>query len=207
MFLKLKISANEATFIRLIFFLIGALLVLLSYNYLGYFFLYLNFIFDNVDGQICRVTKKASYSGQFCDGLLDNFSHVVFPVIIAIAVINDNSNSLSIIIYGLLSSTLNVLYLYTNIRFSLFLKIVKRENTISNNFIISYIENRMLADWWDFKYFSFLIFCFLKMETYFILMCFIVNLIFFILTLVLQIIKAIKILNINKVSKSQKNSN
>ena len=77
MFLKLKISANEATFIRLIFFLIGALLVLLSYNYLGYFFLYLNFIFDNVDGQICRVTKKASYSGQFCDGLLDNFINYV----------------------------------------------------------------------------------------------------------------------------------
>lgn len=89
----------------------------------------------------------------------------------------------------------------------MFLKIAKSENKKSKNLIINYIETRMLADWWDFKYFSFLIFCGLKMETYFIIMCFIVNLIFFILTLILQIVKAKRVLNIHKVSKTQKNSN
>lgn len=62
----------------------------------------------------------------------------------------------------------------------------------------------MLIDWYDIKYSTFLILVFLKLEIYFIYMCCIVNLLFFLLLFTIKIFKAYKKFNVYRVSKTQK---
>ena len=202
LFLMLKITPNQATFFRFLLFIAGIVFILYSYNYLGYIFLYLNLIFDNVDGQISRVKNQASYLGKFFDGLLDTVSSATFPTIISVAVFYDTNNP-SIIIVGIISTVLNILYLYLLMRYSFFLKIIKKNDSESSNFLIKYIEGRMLIDWYDVKYFSFLIFLAFSAEFYFILYCLIINFLIFLLLFIIKIYKAVGLFNIHRVSKSK----
>ena len=188
--------------IRLIFYVIAIFLILINYNYLGYFFLYLNLIFDYVDGQICRVTNTASFSGKFFDGLQDTICHVLFPLVIAVGIYNENNTE--VIIWGFSSTFLNLSYLYLIIRYSFFEKILNIKETPNGNYFLKYIEHRLLIDWYDFKYATFLIFIFLNLELYFVYMCGIVNLIFFLTLFTIKIFKANKKFNIHKISKTQK---
>lgn len=201
--LKLNITANQATLLRLFFFLIAIVLVTLSYNYLGFFFLYLNLVFDYVDGQISRVSDTASFQGKFFDGLLDTITGVAFPLVIALAVYK-NSDDITVIIFGFLCVYFNFSYLYLIIRYSFFLELTKHKKNIKSSSLVKYIEEKMLLDWNDFKYSTFIIFCLFKAEVYFVYMCFFVNFIFFFLLFFIKIIKATKILNIHRKSKSQK---
>ena len=55
--LNLRISANQATLIRLIIHLVAFFFILIKFSLLGYILIYVAIIFDCVDGQIAR-TKK-----------------------------------------------------------------------------------------------------------------------------------------------------
>tara|TARA_B100001989_G_scaffold224605_1_gene179142 strand:+ start:2213 stop:2773 length:561 start_codon:yes stop_codon:yes gene_type:complete len=184
------------------FFLFAIFLVFFSYNYLAYFFLYLSLIFDYVDGQICRVTNTASYFGKFFDGLVDSIFETTFPIIIALSVYN-YTNDKEIIIWGLLSAYFNYAYLYLIIRYSFFLNTVNKQETNYNK-IISYITGKMLSDYYDFKYFSFLIFCLFKKELYFVYLITILNITIFFSLFIIKILKSYKFFNIRRKSKSQK---
>ncbi len=165
--------------------------------------MYLHLIFDNVDGQISRTTNKASYLGKFLDGLLDTVCHATFPTLIAIVVFNYTNDS-SIIVFGMLSTIFNLFYLYLIIRYSHALNIVNKKNKTSSNLLIKYAEGRMLVDWYDIKYFSFIIFLIFSAEILFIYYCLFVNILIFLLLFFIKIYKAIDLLNIHKVSKSKK---
>lgn len=201
--LKFGINGNQATLMRLIFYFIAIFLTVINYNHLGYLFLYLNLIFDYVDGQICRVTNTASYSGKFFDGLQDTICHVLFPVIIAVGIYNKN-NEAEIIVWGLFSAFLNLSYLYLIIRYSLFQKILKIDKVSIDNSFLKYIEQRLLIDWYDFKYAIFLVCIILTLELYFVYICCIVNLLFFLLLFTIKILKAHKKFNVHRISKTQK---
>ncbi len=200
--LKYKITGNQVTLIRLCFFLFAIFLVFFSYNYLGYLFLYLSLIFDYVDGQICRVTNTSSYFGKFFDGAVDTIFEVTFPIIIALSVYN-YTNEKVIIIWGLIGAYFNFAYLYLIVRYSFFLNISNVQET-NNNKIIRYVENKMLSDYYDLIYSSFLIFCLFKKELYFVYMLTILNLIIFFLYFILKTLKGYKLFNISRKSKSQK---
>ncbi len=203
LFLKFNITANQTTLLRLFLFLIAVGLITISYSYLGFFFLYLNLLFDYVDGQISRVSNTASFAGKFFDGLLDTVTGVAFPLLVALAVYKDN-NDFTPIIFGFLSTYFNFSYLYLIIRYSFYLEIIKEKKSIQSSPLVKYIEGRMLLDWNDFKYSTFIIFCLFKFEVYFVYMCFLVNCFFFILLFFIKVIKANKVLNIYRKSKSQR---
>lgn len=70
-FLKLGVSANSVTVLSIISGILGSLLLLWLHSYyviISFFLLYLYFLFDKVDGEIARATKKSFY-GIYVDEL------------------------------------------------------------------------------------------------------------------------------------------
>jgi phosphatidylglycerophosphate synthase len=82
LFVKVGISANATTFLGMLLALTGAALCvphLLWLNGIGFFLLMLDPVFDCVDGEIARWTKKSSLRGFF----LDLVSHLVCNALMA----------------------------------------------------------------------------------------------------------------------------
>lgn len=100
--MKLKITANQATGISILVSIVGFLLLITKNTHQTIIALViLNFwiIFDCVDGNIARTTKKSSIFGEFFDG----FSGYIFTVLLYIG--------LSINVYLNSSSEFNWIYL------------------------------------------------------------------------------------------------
>jgi phosphatidylglycerophosphate synthase len=87
--LKLNLTPNKVSFARLFIALVA--LVLMSRTNMAVFWagIVLFFVFvimDSVDGNIARVTDKASYYGKFLDGFIDNLGDFLFPLALSIHV-------------------------------------------------------------------------------------------------------------------------
>ena len=70
LFVRAGVSANATTFLGLLFALAGVVLCIphvLWLNVIGFFLLMLDVVFDCVDGEIARWTKKSSLKGVFLD--------------------------------------------------------------------------------------------------------------------------------------------
>jgi len=82
LFVKIGISANTTTFLTILFGLLGAALCVphvLWLNVIGMLLLAFEFVFDCVDGEIARWTKKSSLKGFF----LDLVSHLLCNALLA----------------------------------------------------------------------------------------------------------------------------
>ena len=73
LFLKLRLSANQATFISTIVGLLGAVIVIFSESSISTIIglIVLNFwiVFDCIDGNIARTTHTSSKLGMYLDGI------------------------------------------------------------------------------------------------------------------------------------------
>ncbi|MFA5173564.1 MAG: CDP-alcohol phosphatidyltransferase family protein [Candidatus Pacearchaeota archaeon] len=79
-FIKLKISANQITYLGFIFFIIGSVFLATSLKWLvlfGALFFHIFSILDSVDGELARYYKKKSILGAY----LEKMSHsIIIPV-------------------------------------------------------------------------------------------------------------------------------
>ena len=73
-FIKTGLSANQITLMNLFIVLIAGLFLTFGnpkYWIIGVLFLYLQLIFDRVDGEVARYNKSASAAGDYWDGMCD----------------------------------------------------------------------------------------------------------------------------------------
>jgi len=75
---KIGITANLATFIMVLFSVLGSTFLILSSNLLIFsIFIFLTGIFDGIDGAIARLTEKATPQGGFLDSVSDRLSEFI----------------------------------------------------------------------------------------------------------------------------------
>lgn len=87
LFVRAGISANATTFLGLLFALAGVVLCvphLLWLNVIGFVLLMLDVVFDCVDGEIARWTKKSSLKGVFLDLTSHLLSNALLSTICAL---------------------------------------------------------------------------------------------------------------------------
>ena len=200
--LNLRISANQATLIRLIIHLVAFFFILIKFSVLGYILIYVAIIFDCVDGQIARTKNTATFFGKFLDGWIDCIFEILFVLYIAIAISYREQNIMPI---AMLASMMNAFYWLTLIRFSLNIK--NKNNYKFNKIerkIFKFLDNRLLVDWFDIKYFIFPFFVFFNLEKQFIYFLLIVNSLLFLIISLQKIYIGYFTLNVHKRSYSSK---
>ena len=111
-FLKMGVSANQATAVDLLIGLAaGALLVLPNPGYwlIGVLLFYLYFVFDCVDGEIARYRKTSSPVGSYLDGGLGMF---MWPYVLACMTfgINNATQNNAVFAFGFLAAIGWLLY-------------------------------------------------------------------------------------------------
>src|SRR3990167_6898128 len=85
--LKVRMTANQATLIGLLFGMAGVFLFFKGvqpYVAWGVVWYALARVFDFVDGNIARVTNSASYWGKFVDGIVDASVETFLPLSLVI---------------------------------------------------------------------------------------------------------------------------
>jgi len=202
--LKINLSPNQVTFFRLLIIILSYFLVYFDKDLTGYILIYLALIIDCVDGQVARVLDKASYFGKFFDGWVDCIFEITFPLIISFSLYKMNGDESSII-FGMLAGLMNALYWITLFRYSINKPFIK-DHKFSKFFtyIFNYMDNRLLLDWFDLKYFIFPIFFLFNILDYFIIILFIVNILLFIIYTLQRLYKGYYLLNVYKKSVSFK---
>ena len=205
-FANLGASPNHVTLLRMLLVLISFVLILIEVNLYGFIMLYICLILDCSDGQIARLTNKATHFGKFFDGWIDSFFDITFPIIIAIYSYKQ-SNYDQVLIIGLSAGLFNALYWIIISRFTIFKSLFKKHNFspfLEKIFI--YTQNKLLLDWFDIKYSFFPIFLILGYINQYLILILIVNISFFIWYTAERIYKAYYLLNIPKKSFSHKES-
>ena len=203
--LNLGVSPNQATLIRLITHIIAYLFILLGNFLLGYILIYLAIILDCVDGQIARTTNRATFFGKFFDGWLDCLFEISFIIFVSLAIATKDEN---IIKLALMAALMNALLWITLLRFSLNKnnkKIYKFKNIEKK--IFSFLDNRLLVDWFDIKYFIFPFFVFFSKEKEFIFLLLIINSLLFLVYSLQKLYIGYSILNIHRSSSSSRKVN
>ena len=202
LFVNLGVSPNQATLIRLVTHIIAYLFILLGNFLLGYILIYLAIILDCVDGQIARTTNRATFFGKFFDGWLDCLFEISFIFFVSLAISTKDENIINI---ALLAALMNALLWITLLRFSLNKnngKIYKFRNI--ENKIFNFLDNRLLVDWFDIKYFIFPFFVFFNKEKEFIFLLLIVNSFLFLVYALQKIYIGYSVLNVHRSSSSSR---
>lgn len=202
---NLGVTPNQATLIRFIIHITAYMFILVKGYLLGYILIYFALILDCVDGQIARTTNSASFFGKFFDGWLDCLFEISFILFIAIAIMSRDDNIINI---ALLTALMNALLWITLLRFSLH-KNNKRIYKFTNieKKIFYFLDNRLLVDWFDVKYFVFPFFVFFSKEIEFIYLLLVVNTFLFLVYSLQKIYIGYCILNIHRNSSSSKKIN
>ena len=201
---KINMSPNQATFIRLITIIVSYYLVCIGENLIGYILIYMALIIDCVDGQLARVLDKASYFGKFFDGWVDCIFEITFPLVIAFSLYQVDEDK-DIFIYGILAGLMNALYWITLFRYSINKPYFKKYyfSKVFNH-IFNYMDNRLLVDWFDLKYFIFPIFLLFNILDSFILLLCVANTFLFIIFSLERLYRGYYYLNSYKKSMSSK---
>ena len=111
----------------------------------------------------------------------------------------------SSIIFGMLAGLMNALYWITLFRYSINKPFIKEHNFSKFlTYIFNYMDNRLLVDWFDLKYFIFPILFLFNILDYFIIILFIVNILLFIIYTLQRLYKGYYLLNVYKKSVSFK---
>ena len=83
-FIILGISANQATYIRILIGLCSILLIFSGKIFIGIIIFFLGDIVDCVDGNISRIKNSATFYGKFLDGWVD----ILIENLLILALIN-----------------------------------------------------------------------------------------------------------------------
>ena len=205
-FANLGASPNQITLLRMLLILVSFILIVIEVNIYGFLMMYICLILDCSDGQIARLTNKATHFGKFFDGWIDSFFDITFPIIIALYSYKQ-SDYYQVLVIGLSAGLFNALYWIIISRFTIFNTLFKKHNF--NPFlekVFIYTQNKLLLDWFDIKYFFFPIFLILGYINQYLILILIVNISFFIWYTAERIYKAYYLLNIPKKSFSHKMS-
>lgn len=199
-FVNLGITANQVTFFRIPILIIVFFLIIFNYLVLGYCLFYFSFILDCVDGQICRVADKASVFGKFFDGWVDTVYDLSFSLIIALSI---DSNTDSIMAIAILASLFNALLWIILLRYSLYEKKHKKYKfrKFEKKFF-SFVEKKLLVQWFDIKYFIFPFFLLFNYQKTFIYILLLINIILLIIYTLQKIYIAYCTLNFHRKSSS-----
>jgi len=112
LFLKIGISANQATLLSLISALVGGFFLIFANNTLylliSALFLILYLIFDRVDGETARYTKMKSKFGKHFDFMVGTFVHAYILICMTFGAYNVLHDP-TIFAFGFLAVTLNLL--------------------------------------------------------------------------------------------------
>ena len=203
-FANIGASPNQITLLRMLIILLSFVLIIIEANLFCFIIMYMCLILDCCDGQIARLTNKATHFGKFFDGWIDSFFDITFPIIIAIYSYKQ-SNEDQILIIGLSAGLFNALYWIIISRFTIFNALFIKHNF--NPFlekIFIYTQNKLLLDWFDIKYFFFPIFLIIGYIKQYLILMLIVNISFFIWYATERIYKAYYLLNIPKKSFSHR---
>ena len=199
-FVNIGISPNQVTFLRIPILIIVFFLIIFNYLVLGYCLFYFSFILDCVDGQICRVADKASVFGKFFDGLVDTIYDLSFSLIIALSIDSYIDSTMSI---AILASLLNAFLWITLLRYSLYENSKKKYKFGKfEKIIISFLEKKLLAQWFDIKYFIFPFFLLFNYEKMFIYILLFINVVLLIIYTLQKTYVAYRVLNFHRKSAS-----
>jgi phosphatidylglycerophosphate synthase len=202
LFLKMNISPNQATFLRLLICILSYLLIIYGYDLIGYILVYIAITLDYVDGQIARVLDKASYFGNFLDGWVDCIYEITLPLIIAFSLYRMN-DGVDILIYGILAGLMNALYWISLIRYSLYRPFIKKYNFSKlHTYVSNYLDNYFLNHWFDIKYLILLFTFVCNILEYFLLFLLISNTLIFIIYSLQRIYEGYYLLKVHKISRS-----
>ena len=84
LFLRLKITANQATITSLLVGLGGCATLALGYFVVGALLINISYLLDRIDGNIARITGTSSILGRLIDGFTDFLLDALVPVSIGI---------------------------------------------------------------------------------------------------------------------------
>lgn len=200
MFVNIGITPNQVTFFRVPILIIVFFLITFNYLILGYCLFYFSFVLDCVDGQICRVADKASVFGKFFDGWVDTIYDLAFSLIIALSIDSYIDSTMSI---AILASLVNALLWITLLRYSIYEKVNKKYKFRKfEKKIFNFLEKKLLAQWFDIKYFIFPFFLLLNYEKIFIYILLFINVILLIIYTLQKTYIAYCILNFHRKSSS-----
>ena len=93
-FARLGFGPNGATAFRIVVTLLAFAAFLApdpAMFWVGCGLFYFALVLDHVDGQLARLQDQASYFGKFFDGLIDSLAEVPFPLILGIAIWQQNA--------------------------------------------------------------------------------------------------------------------
>ena len=201
-FANLGISPNQATFLRFMIHIVAFIFLIFNLKITGYFLIYLALVLDCVDGQIARLTDNASYFGKFFDGWIDCIFEISFCIFIAYTIRQDDTN---IMLIALIASLMNALYWISLIRFALHRKFQKNYKFSKlEKKLFKILDERILVDWYDIKYFIFPFFFILDLEKIFIIILLIINSLLFLIYSLQKLYIGYFVLNVHKVSSSSK---
>ena len=120
--LKVRMTANQATLIGLLFGMAGVFLFFKGvqpYVAWGVVWYALARVFDFVDGNIARVTNSASYWGKFVDGIVDASVETFLPLSLVIGFFGI-TGSVVFLYFGIATSILYLLSYFIFTRLSFF---------------------------------------------------------------------------------------
>lgn len=202
---NLGFSPNNITYLRAIIIIFAYYLIFINFGFMGFILLYLSLILDCTDGQIARVTDKATHFGKYLDGLIDSLFDFFFPVVVAYYLFLQTSEE-NVFVIALAASLFNSLYWMVIQRYNIYKKFSSKAVQIKKyNSIFSYLDNRLTIDIFDIKYFIFPFFLYFNYLEIFLKMMLFLNFLVFIIYLIQRSINIYYLINISKKSSSHKN--
>lgn len=111
LFIKLKISANQATLLSLIFGIVASVLFIFSVwwlNFISIFLLWFSFTLDQVDGELARYYKSVNLNGVY----LDEIRHILIysiPYFCYALSLSQSMNTVLPIMFGFIGSLVMII--------------------------------------------------------------------------------------------------
>jgi phosphatidylglycerophosphate synthase len=204
-FIILGISANQATYIRILIGLSSILLIFSGKIFIGIIIFFLGDIVDCVDGNISRIKNSATYYGKFLDGWAD-------IVIENLLIFSLTYYYLSIINLNNIEIMLFVITIVTNLSFNLLLDRYHNfrrwvnESDININFPpVLNTKNLIIANILnDFRYLSLLFIIYDNSSKYFIFLFLFVSILYSIHKTILVLKISKKMFNKNRKSEHER---
>lgn len=191
-FIILGISANQATYVRILIGICSILLIFSGKIFIGIIIFFLGDIVDCVDGNISRIKNSATFYGKFLDGWVDS----VIENLLILALINYYLLMTSLtnieIIFFVLTIIINLSFNFLLDRYHNFRRWIN-ESVININFLpVLNLKNLIIANLLnDLRYLSLLLIIYDSSLKYFIFLYLLVSILY-------STHKTILVLNLSK---------
>ena len=204
-FIILGISANQATYIRILIGLCSILLIFSGKIFIGIIIFFLGDIVDCVDGNISRIKNSATFYGKFLDGWVD----ILIENLLILALINYYLSTTSLtnieIIFFVITIIINLSFNFLLDRYHNFRRWIN-ESAININFLpVLNLKNLIIANLLnDLRYLSLLLIIYDSSLKYFIFLYLLVSILYSAHKTILVLNLSKKIFNINRKSEHER---